>query len=114
MSHSLFPILLLVLALTALCRIALTRGLESALPTAAFMLVFLPIECKLSLGFADLTVHRLIVIVLWVVYLTRGKKASASSPLAMKGLLLVHISWCLVSTALAIDPVASFKKLLSI
>lgn len=114
MSHSLFPILLLVLALTVLCRIALTRGLESALPTAAFMLVFLPIECKLSLGFADLTVHRLIVIVLWVVYLTRGKKASASSPLPMKGLLLVHISWCLVSTALAIDPVASFKKLLSI
>ena len=114
MSQLLFPIFLLVLALAVLCRIALTRGLESALPTAAFMLVLLPIECKLSLGFADLTVHRLIVIVLWVIYLTRGKQKSGKSSLPMKGLILAHISWCLVSTAFAIDPTASFKKLLSI
>jgi O-antigen ligase len=100
--------------------IALARskgGLERALPFAAFLLVLTPIESLLSLGFFTLTTHRIVIVMLALLYVTRSGASAAPSrnySLPLKGLIFLHVVWCLVATANSITPVMSIKKVLSI
>ena len=105
-----------VFVVGGLCYIAMNRGLEKALPFATFMLVFLPIECRISMGAFELTIQRTILIVLGVLYLLLGSrnKATANVAMPLKVLMCVHVAWCLISTADSIVVVASIKKLMSV
>jgi len=96
---------------------AFSKGLEDALPFATFAIVFLPIETRLSTGIFELTIQRLVIVVLFLLYFLAPKNnAPANARLAMplKWLMLAHIAWCILSTMFSIDPVASVKKLISV
>jgi len=96
---------------------AFSKGLEDALPFATFAIVFLPIETRLSAGIFELTIQRLVIVVLFLLYFLAPKSnAPANARLAMplKWLMLAHIAWCILSTMFSIDPVASVKKLISV
>jgi len=96
---------------------AFSSGLEEALPFATFAIVFLPIETRLSAGIFELTIQRLVVVLLFLLFfLTPRSKKPEDARLAMplKWLMLAHISWCILSTLFSIDPVASVKKLVSV
>lgn len=100
-----------------LCAIAFNSGLERALPFATFMIVFLPIECRIPLGAFELTTHRLILVILGALYFFLGRKSTrgvASRVLPLKWIICAHVTWCLVSTAASIVPMMSVKKLLSV
>jgi hypothetical protein len=100
-----------------LCAIAFSRGLERALPFAAFMMVFLPIECRIPLWAFELTTHRLIIVVLGVLYFALERGGTRGVPnrtLPLKWIICAHVTWCLISTAASIVPMMSVKKLLSI
>ena len=105
-----------VFVVGGLCYIAMNRGLEKALPFATFMLVFLPIECRISMGAFELTIQRTILIVLGGLYLLLGSrnKATANVAMPLKVLMCVHVAWCLISTADSIVVLASIKKLMSV
>ena len=93
------------------------QGLERALPFAAFLIALVPIESLFPLGLFTLTTHRIIVGVLAVLYLTRGKRTAGSlrkTPTPLKVIMLIHITWCLVATANSIVPELSIKKLCSV
>jgi O-antigen ligase len=97
-----------------LIMVAQSKGLEKALPFAAFVLACVPIESSLSLGFFELTTHRLIIGVLALLYMTRGSVNGTAPKLPLKVLILLHVVWCLISTANSIVPDMSIKKLLSL
>lgn len=105
-----------VFVIGGLCYLAFNRGLERALPFATFMLVFLPIECRISLGAFELTIQRVILVVLGALYLFLGSrnKATANVAMPLKVLMCVHVAWCLISTADSIVVLASIKKLMSV
>ena len=74
-------VILDLLAVSALCWIALTRGFEGALPAAAFLMIIFPNESQIQLpGLFDLTTQRLIVVVLLILYLTVGARHSPRPP----------------------------------
>ncbi len=98
-----------------LCRVALTSGLESALPFASFVIVFVPIESSLPLGLFELTTQRLVIGLLLVLYLTGNKTGRhEQSPFPLKLLILIHICWCAISTANSVVPLMSIKKAISV
>jgi hypothetical protein len=99
-----------------LCRKALTSGLEAALPFASFILVLIPIEASISLGLFELTTQRLIVGLLLILYLTGNSvtERQVRLPMQLKWLIVLHVCWCLLSTANSIVPLMSIKKAVSI
>jgi len=109
-------LLMELFALVGLVKIALPKGLEAALPFATFMIVLAPTNAFLPVGIFGLTTQRLIVITLTLFYfLSGGNKtdtaARTSTPL--KVLIVIHVGWCLISTADSIVPAASIKQLFS-
>jgi hypothetical protein len=112
-------LLVIIIDLIAICvlwRIALASGLEAALPFATFMMVLVPIESSIPFGFFELTTQRLIIAMLFVMYLAFGRNQAAARavPMPMKVLLLVHIAWCALSTANSVVPLMSVKKAVSV
>src|SRR5579862_10029799 len=106
-----------ILAVGVLCTLAFTKGLEDALPFFTFVVLFLPLESTISLGFFELTTQRLMLVVLLLLYPFCRRVQEGLVPrqtLPLKSLILVHATWCLMSTALSIVPVMSVKKLVSI
>src|SRR3974390_2360327 len=92
-------------AVVTLLVIALRRGLENALPFAAFVFVLVSRDVAIPLpGLFDLSVQRVILAVLSVLYFVvppeKVKGQSFKTPL--KWLIILHIGWCLVSTAASI------------
>jgi hypothetical protein len=104
------------IAICGLCRLAMTSGLEAALPFASFMLILVPIESSIPLGLFELTTQRLIVGLLLILYLTGNSISERQSrvPMPLKVLILVHVLWCILSTANSIVPLMSIKKAASI
>ena len=105
-----------LIAIIVLLSLAYSRdGLERALPFATFLIVLVPIESLLPMGFFTLTTHRLVIGVLAVLYLIRGNGSqSTAEKLPLKILLFIHVMWSLVATMNSIVPVMSIKKLISV
>jgi hypothetical protein len=92
-------------------------GLERALPFATFLLVLIPIQSLLPLGVFTLTTHRIVVVMLVLLYATRSKASAApsgNSSLPLKGLIFIHVIWCFVAISNSLVPVMSVKKVLSV
>ncbi len=88
------------------------RGLENALPAFVFFVTLLPEECRIPLGLFDLFAHRLALIVLVALFLSR-KRTGPSGPLPMKNLILLHITWLVLSTVFSIVFMTSFKQFIA-
>jgi hypothetical protein len=100
-----------------LCRKALASGLEAALPFATFMLVFVPIESSIPLGLFELTTQRLMIVLLLVLYMVSGRSTTGireQLSMPLKALILLHVGWCVLSTANSIVPLMSIKKAVSV
>jgi hypothetical protein len=106
--------IVIALAMGLILWIARTRGLESALPVAAFFFVLLPRDAGIPTGIFDLTAQRLILATLLVLYLVlpKTRQHSRMVRLPLAGLIALHISWCMLSTLNSIVPVESIKKLI--
>jgi hypothetical protein len=106
-----------LLVVAILCSIAFSKGVEAALPFATFVLIFVPMESRISLGVFELTTQRLVIVLLFLLYFTLGGNkeqngSNVSTPLLY--LMLVHIAWCILSTIDSIVLIMSIKKLLSV
>lgn len=113
------PLILLIdlIAVIGLFKIARSSGVEAALPFATFMIVLVPIESSISLGLFELTTQRLIIAVLVVLYLCWGRHETwprEGLPLPLKVLILIHVSWCALSTVNSVVPLMSVKKAISV
>jgi hypothetical protein len=105
-----------VVAVATLLIIGARRGLEQALPVAAFILVLVPRDAAIQLpGLFDLTTQRIVLVVLTVLYLLLPAKKSESTRFAtpLKWLIVFHLAWCCLSTANSIVPAMSLKKMVS-
>ncbi len=112
-----FVIIINLIAIIGLFRIALTEGLEAALPFAAFTVVFVPIESSIPLGLFSLTTQRIVVAVLVLLYLTVGRNETGLQPrssMPLKTLIVIHVLWCVLSTANSVVPLMSVKKAISV
>ncbi len=99
-----------IVVLFTLISVAKRRGLERALPVFAFCLVLIPDDCRIVVpGLFDLYTHRLSLIVLTVLFLTK-KNTNTSKILPLKSLLLVHTGWLVLSTLASIVVVTSAKQ----
>jgi hypothetical protein len=99
-----------------LCRVGLTSGVEAALPAASILLVLVPIESSIPLGLFELTTQRLIIGLLLILYFSRSGITGRQIrlPMPLKALILLHVCWCLLSTANSVVPLMSLKKAASI
>lgn len=106
-----------VVAVAALLIIGTRRGLEHALPVAAFILVLVPRDAAIPLpGLFDLTTQRIVLAALTALYFLFPAKESGSRRFAtpLKWLILFHLAWCCLSTANSIVPAMSLKKMVSV
>lgn len=104
------------IAVVTLMVITLRRGIEHALPFAAFLFIVVSQDVAIPLpGLFDLTLQRVILAALSVLYfvflLQKSKERTLKTPL--KWLIILHIGWCSLSTANSIVPMMSFKKMVS-
>ena len=106
-----------LLAVTLLCWVAVVRGFERALPVAAFLLILFPNESQIQIpGLFDLTTQRVIVVFLFILYLSVGNARGGSDPsetLPLKYLLIVQILWWTLSSANSVVVGISVKTVLS-
>src|SRR5260370_16293332 len=105
-----------IVAVSFLVAIAVRRGVEQVLPAAAFILVLIPRDAALELpGLFDLTTQRVVLLALIVLYFLFPAKDPRSSRFdtPLKWLIIAHIVWCLISTAISIVPLMSLKKMIS-
>lgn len=93
--------------------VALSKGVEEALPYFVFFAVLLPEESRIRLGGAfDLYTTRLALITLFLLFLFRRKRTN-NRRLPLKTLIYVHVGWVLISTLFSIVLLASFKQLIA-
>jgi O-antigen ligase len=89
------------------------RGLENALPFLCFFLVLMPLESRLVIpGLFDFNTMRLSLITMLILYFAKGG-ASSPAPVPLKGLMLMHIGWALLSTLFSLSVATSAKQVLS-
>lgn len=103
--------LIAIIALLSLARSK--QGLENSLPFAAFLIVLVPIDA----GFFTITIHRVIIGVLVLLYLTSAGRADREArrlPAPLKALLIVNVCWYLVAAANSLDVMTSIKKAVSV
>ena len=106
-----------VIAAGGLAMIALTKGLEAALPFATYMIVLLPPDAMIPLGMFDLNPQRVIVVILTLFYFVSGGNRTGiadKTGIPLKILMVVHVGWCIVSTADSIVLVMSIKRILGV
>lgn len=102
--------------LCAILGVALAKGLEGALPLAAFVLTIFPTESRLPVpGVPDITTARLATALLLVLYLAVGRRPVDEPPrrVPLKTVMLLLLSWTVLSTLNSVDFTASLKTLLS-
>jgi O-antigen ligase len=104
-----------IIVLSGLVLIALTKGLERALPFFVFVMVLLPGVAQIPIpGAFTVTGQRVAIVTLAALYLISGG-GSAEEPAVkttpLKYLLMAHIVWCSISTANSIVPLDSVKKM---
>jgi hypothetical protein len=107
-----------VVVVAVLAFIALTKGVEAALPFFVFVVTLVPGESKIAIpGLFDLTTARLAIIVLLGFYFVPGKGAQPADgqkqKLPLRLILALMILWSLVSAANSIVFTASLKYVLS-
>ncbi len=106
-------ILCLQIVIVASMVIASRKGIERALPVFAFFVVLMPLESRLVIpGLCDFNTMRVSLLTLSVLYLTR-KGERDYSPVPLKSLMLLHVSWALCSTLYSLSVVTSIKQLIS-
>jgi hypothetical protein len=102
----------------ALVAVSVSKGFEDVLPFAAFVCILVPGLSSIPIpGLFVLTTQRLVLVVLFVLYLILGKRQpefSKVNKIPLLWLMAAQVLWSLVSTANSIDPVMSLKKLLSV
>ena len=95
--------------------IALTKGVEAALPFFVFVVVLLPWQCVFPIpGVMTVTGQRVAIVTLIALFLVFKPPANRSRALLstpLKFLLMLQIGWCVLSTANSIVPVDSLKKM---
>ena len=105
-----------ILVIAVLVSVTITKGFERALPYFVFVTVLLPVQAKIVIfDIFALSGQRVAIVTLVALYLIFKKQGAQVSPLEttpLKFLLMLHIAWCLLSTANSIVPGDSFKKLL--
>jgi len=101
----------------ALVTIALTKGLERALPFFTFAMIVVPLESKLNLaGMFDLTSSRVAIITLGVLFVVVGQNRSEppeANRTPLNYLMLLAIGWGFISTLDSVVPTTSLKTVLS-
>jgi hypothetical protein len=103
-----------VIVVLLLVGVTLRKGLEAALPWAAFMLIVIPMESQISLGFFQLTTQRIVILTVVGLYLfTSNTKIRGGRTTPLKWLIVLVVLWDLISTANSVVPVMSIKALLS-
>lgn len=113
--------MLLILILDAaiisvLLYIAVTKSLEAALPFATFCCVLLPATARLDIGAFELSMQRVVVMVLLGLFLTRSQQDKCDSlikPPPLLWIMVAQVLWCVISTANSVVPLMSVKKLLA-
>jgi len=94
--------------------VASRRNLENALPVFCFFLVLMPLEARLVIpGLFDFNTMRVSLLTLLVLYLYHGRASSNDSPLPLKSLIILHISWAVCSTIYSLSVATSAKQLIS-
>src|SRR5271157_1830545 len=105
-----------LLVAAVLVVLTLTKGLERALPFFVFATVLLPVEAQFQIpGLFTVFGQRVAVITLAVLYFVSksdGEQNSVIKKTPLATLMVVHIVWCVISTANSIVPVDSLKKML--
>src|SRR5258707_13592332 len=95
-----------LIAIIGLIALAHSKGgLERALPFATFLMVLIPIESLLPFGFFTLTTHRIVVVMLALLYATRSGSSAVPErnlSLPLKGLIFAHVVWGLVAVTSSI------------
>jgi O-antigen ligase len=101
--------------LIALLWVTSRRGVEGALPLAACFLILFPVEAQLPIfGIFDLTVQRLVTLVLLAALVLSKKTSESSRIVPLKaGIIFVGLWWT-IATANSIDIMPSVKSLLSL
>lgn len=94
--------------------VASRRSLENALPVFCFFLVLMPLEARLVIpGLFDFNTMRLSLLTLLILYLCHGRASNNDTPLPLKSLIILHISWAVCSTLYSLSVATSAKQLIS-
>jgi hypothetical protein len=100
-----------------LVAIALTKGVEQALPFFAFVVILVPLESTIFLpGLFQLNTQRVAIVTLAALYFLTGKRNVESSDkrgTPLKYLILLILAWNLISTAGSIVFTTSLSNVLS-
>src|SRR5437879_4335539 len=93
--------------------IAISKGVERALPLFTFAVTLVPGACSIPIpGLFVLTPQRTALLTLVALFVIFGKKTGKKPPLPLKWLIVVQVAWCVVSTAHSVVPVDSIKKMI--
>lgn len=94
--------------------VAARRSLENALPVFCFFLVLMPLEARLVIpGLFDFNTMRVSLLTLLSLYLYHGRPSSDDTPLPLKRLIFLHVSWAVCSTLYSLSVATSAKQLIS-
>lgn len=89
------------------------RRLENALPLFCFYLVLMPLEARVVIpGLFDLSTVRVALFTLLALFLTQ-RSPTNKSPIPLKSLIVLHISWVLCSTIYSLSVSTSAKLLIA-
>jgi hypothetical protein len=94
--------------------VAARRSLENALPVFCFFLVLMPLEARLVIpGLFDFNTMRVSLLTLLALYLYHGRPSGDDTPLPLKSLIFLHVSWAVCSTLYSLSVATSAKQLIS-
>lgn len=106
-------IALLQIAIIASLFYAGRQRVEESLPLFCFFLMLMPLEAKLVIpGLFDLNIMRVSLMTLTALYFMKPKPRQGSK-LPLATLMLLHVSWAVLSTAYSLSFATSVKQVLS-
>ena len=89
------------------------RRVEDAFPVLCFFLVLMPLEARVVIpGLFDVNTIRIALLTLLALTFTRGERDDPT-PMPLKQLMVLHISWAVCSTLYSLSVATSAKQLLS-
>jgi len=95
--------------------IAMSKGLERALPFYTFATALVPGACSIAIsGLFVLTTQRVALLTLLLLFcvLGKGNRFSQQRSLPLKWLIVANAMWCIVSTVHSVVPSYSVKKVM--
>jgi O-antigen ligase len=106
-------ILIDLIVVLVLVSASVRGGVERALPYLVFFAVLLPQESRVELsGVCDLSSTRIAIATAAILFLFSRQKVKAK-PLPLKGLICMHVTWVVISTAFSIVVTTSLKQALA-